>query len=120
MRSLVITAVILIFCALSSVLYNASSMLQTDTGPTSGLNQSTVQGFSQQAGITTGTDGQNAFYTQGISVISLLTDTVTGTIFIGSVLQNWGMDEGLADAINVILGIVVGFDLLMFWRGIAW
>jgi hypothetical protein len=88
--------------------------------PESGLNQSTIDEFTGQAGITTSADGQNQYYVQNINVINLLQSIVSGVIFIGEPLQNMGMDTGLALSINAILGLDVALDLLLFWRGIHW
>lgn len=119
MRSLVLTAVVIIFCIVSNLL-SAMGVFAIDSMPNSGLNQSTIQGFTTQGGITTAEDGQNAFYTQGINVVNFMIGLATGKSFVGDIVGNWGFNGPLVIAANAIVGLIIGLDLLLLWRGINW
>jgi hypothetical protein len=119
MRSLVLTALVILFCIVSNFI-SASGMFQLDTMPDSGLNQSTIQSFTSQSGITTAEDGQNAFYTQGINIVNFMIGLATGKAFIGDILGNWGFSGPAVIAANAIIGLLISLDLLLLWRGIHW
>jgi predicted MFS family arabinose efflux permease len=119
MRSLVLTALVILFCIVSNYV-SASGMFPMDSMPDSGLNQSTIQGFTSQSGITTAEDGQNAFYTQGINIVNFMIGLATGKAFIGDILGNWGFNGPAVIAANAVIGLLISLDLLLLWRGVHW
>lgn len=122
MRSLVITAAILIFSMIFSCVTAIAPYIAGDTMPSTSFNQSTVTTVMEGGNtITTNSaSGQDAYYNKNIDVIGMAGDIVSGTIFIGGRLHDMGMDWGLALAINGILGVLVLFDQLMYWGKIQW
>jgi hypothetical protein len=120
MRSLVITAVIIIFCAVTSVVATVAPMINVSTMPATEINESTIQQFNSEGGIVSSQTGLDQYYSKNINIVDILVSIATGIIFIGDKLQSFGMDAGLATVINVILGIALAFDQLMYWGKIPW
>lgn len=120
MRSLVITAVVILFSIVGSVVANVAPVMNINTMPAAGFNQTTTVQFNAQGGITSSQTGQDQYYLQNINIVNLLTGIVFGVIYFGGTLQSYGMDPVTANAINLIMGLLVAFDLLMFWGKIPW
>lgn len=122
MRSLVITALIIIFSIVFGVITTVVPYMVGDTMPTNTINETTVTTYIEGGtSITTNEQGaQDTYYNKNIDVIGLMTDLVSGTIFMGGRLHSMGMDWGLALAINSILGLLVVLDQLMYWGKIHW
>jgi hypothetical protein len=120
MRSLVITAVVLLFSIIASVVANVAPIIQTSAMPTSSFNQTTMQEFNSQGQIVSSQTGMDQYYAQNINIINVLSSVVTGVIFFGDSLVKFGMDEFMAYSINLILGVLVAFDQLMYWGKISW
>jgi hypothetical protein len=120
MRSLVITAAIIIFNIVITVLATVAPMMDVDSPTNVTLNQSTLTGFNEQGQIITGTDSQNKYYDKTISITDMLWNMSAGVVNIGGRLTQFGMDSGLALAITTILDMLILLDLLVYWRGINW
>ena len=121
MRSLVITAIIILFCALTSIITNIAPMIMGDAMPADGLNQSTVTTMTDNGQIANSqSGGLNTYYGSQVSITSILINIVTGTIYIGGRLQAMGMDALTANFINLLLAILVAFDQITFWGKIPW
>lgn len=122
MRSLVITALIIIFSIVFSVVTSAVPYMSGDTMPPTTINETTVTTYTEGGTAITANEqgGQDTYYTKNIDIIGFMIDLVSGTIFIGGRLHSMGMDWGLAIAINSILGLLVVLDQLMYWGKIQW
>jgi hypothetical protein len=120
MRSLVITAAILFFNIVMSVLANVAPYIYGDTPVPVNVNQTIITNMTDQGHIVSSEDYQNTYYGNQISITNTLWNIITGTIFIGVPLMKMGMDSVLAVAINAILGVLVLFDLYTLWKGTPW
>jgi hypothetical protein len=119
MRSLVLTALVLLFCIMSNAL-SAMGVFKMDAMPEPGLNQSTLQEFTSQGELVKYEAGQDAYYTQGTNAVNFMIGLATGNTFIGDILGNWRLSGPLVIAANAIIVLAVTLDLLLLWRGIHW
>jgi hypothetical protein len=84
------------------------------------LNTTAIQQFNDKGELVTGQDSMNQFYNQNVGIVQILTKIAWGTLMPSSTLIAYGMDSGLALTIDLILKMLICFDLITFWKGIPW
>ena len=121
MRSLVITMVVLLFSLLMSLTQAAGALPWVNSAATSQWGENGVQQLIVSQNVTSSDlTGYVGYFNIGIKLITGILNVMLGTLIVAIPLTQMGMDLLTATAIQTVLYALVGFDLLVLWRGVQW